>query len=336
MQVIGLDIGGANLKVSDGERTISRPFALWKNPELLSEALAEMVQAFPDAKAIAVTMTGELADCFPARSEGVRYILDAVDAVGGSRHVVVWQTGGEFVSVEEARELTVLVGAANWHALATWAGRMEPQGTVLLLDVGSTTTDIIPIDRGVPVPEGTTDLQRLISGELVYLGVRRTPLCAVADSVTLAGASVPLAREFFASTLDVGLLTGHIPENPDDCDTANGRPATKENSRIRLSRMLCSDQEELTDEEIDGLAQECLERMTGIVGAGLKQVLGRQERMPSGVLLSGEGEFLGKSAWQFAVPQGEGSITSLNEILGKDHSRGACAFALDRLARERL
>jgi len=66
--------------------------------------------------------------------------------------------------------------AANWLALATYAGRLAPRGPAVLLDVGSTTTDVIPLQDGTPVPRGRTDPERLESKELVYTGVRRTPL----------------------------------------------------------------------------------------------------------------------------------------------------------------
>ena len=41
---LGLDIGGANLKASDGEaRSVARPFALWREPHRLAAALRELL-----------------------------------------------------------------------------------------------------------------------------------------------------------------------------------------------------------------------------------------------------------------------------------------------------
>ena len=204
MSVVGLDIGGANLKAADADgRAVARAFPVWQNPGGLSAAIRGILELFAKIDLLAVTMTAELADCFQTKREGVSRILDAVEEVAGTAAVHVWQTGAEFVSPAVAREIPMLVAAANWHALATWVGRMVPQGEALLLDVGTTTTDIIPLSAGIPVPAGLTDRERLISGELVYSGVRRTPLCALVRSLPYRGAECPVAAELFATTLDV-------------------------------------------------------------------------------------------------------------------------------------
>ena len=78
--------------------------------------------------------------------------------------VIVWQTGAEFVTLSIARDIPLLVAAANWHGLATWLGRLAPKGNALLIDIGSTTTDIIPLLDGVPVPAGLTDREMAAIG----------------------------------------------------------------------------------------------------------------------------------------------------------------------------
>src|SRR3978361_399199 len=78
MTVLGLDIGGANLKAATADkRAVSVPFALWKQPDKLPVALAELVAKFPDATEMAVTMTGELCDCFETKRDGVHAIIAA-------------------------------------------------------------------------------------------------------------------------------------------------------------------------------------------------------------------------------------------------------------------
>src|SRR5947208_16327656 len=142
--VLGLDIGGANLEAATADkRAVSVPFALWKQPDRLPAVLAGLVGRFPDADELAVTMTGELCDCFETKRDGVNAILNAVLNVSRSRPVHVWSTDGVFVDTETARRNHLKVASANWHALATLAGRYAPEGVGLLLDVGSTAADII-------------------------------------------------------------------------------------------------------------------------------------------------------------------------------------------------
>ena len=82
---IGLDIGGANLKLahSDAQAKWSKslPFAMWKQSASLAASLAQAIDDSPEFHGIAVTMTGELADCFSTRAHGVACILEQVTRV---------------------------------------------------------------------------------------------------------------------------------------------------------------------------------------------------------------------------------------------------------------
>src|SRR5579872_2164460 len=103
--VLGLDIGGANLKAAhtDG-RALSVPFALWKDSTLLPHALRNLVWKMPPADMWAVTTTGELCDCFESKRQGVHAILDAVAEVAGNTPLRVWRNDGRFVDLATARE----------------------------------------------------------------------------------------------------------------------------------------------------------------------------------------------------------------------------------------
>ena len=335
--LIGLDIGGANIKASNGiDRTIEIPFPMWKNPDGLAKALRSTESALiEDPDMVAVTMTGELADCFRTKAEGVHRILDSIKKAFPRAELRVWQTGAEFFTEDEARDIPILVAAANWHALATWAGRACLSGAALLIDIGSTTTDIIPLRDGVPVNEGSTDPTRLLSGELVYTGVRRTPLCALAPRIEFRGQTVGVAAELFATMRDVYLWLGSISEAPDDCDTANGRPATREFARDRLVRMLCADSEEIDEQETDDIARQWAALQQTQIRVAVERVVARQNSPAQMVLLSGEGEFIARQVLQ-EIPSLAGVETlSLASVLGPAHSVGACAYAVARLAAER-
>src|SRR5262249_8171922 len=170
-RVLGLDIGGANIKAAQflsgkAGRALTLPFALWKQPAELPDALAALLAVFPAADALAVTMTGELCDCFASKREGGNALRDAGHSPAGPAPVRVWSTEGRFVSPGAARQAPLRVASANWHALATFWGRATVEGPALLLDIGSTTTDIIPLVEGRPTPAGWIDPERLESGEL--------------------------------------------------------------------------------------------------------------------------------------------------------------------------
>ena len=82
-----------------------------------------------------------------------------------------------------------------------------------------------------------------------------------------------VAAELFATTLDVYLTLGLIREDATDCDTANGRPATRAFARARLARMLGGDAETVSEEQTEQLAQRLLATGEG-TPALKKEILG--------------------------------------------------------------
>ncbi|OWK43674.1 hydantoinase/oxoprolinase family protein [Fimbriiglobus ruber] len=333
--VLGLDIGGANLKAATADkRAVSVPFPLWKQPDKLPAALASLFAQFPDAEEFAVTMTGELCDCYRTKRDGVNDILTSVLKASRCYPVRVWSTAGKFLTTEEARQDHLGVAAANWHALATFAGAYVPRGTALLVDIGSTTADLIPILDGEPWAVGTTDVDRMKSSELVYTGVRRTPVC----SLLSAGR---VAAEFFAGTLDAYLLLGHIPEDPADTDTADGRPATKVDAHARMSRLLCGDPELISAQQTLSIAELVYDIQRDLLRAPVEALLNRVKRLQHESLgtdrvaiTSGSGEFLARQMLDKYSREFTDFI-SLTDRLGPALATCAPAYALAVLATER-
>ena len=342
MSILGLDIGGANIKAADSTgHTICRPFAIWKHPDQLSEQIASMCREFPDVHSLAVTMTAELADCFTTKADGVRFILDQIEAANHQRPCIVWTTAGRFVTTDEARRQPMLVAAANWHALATWVGRhvcLEskslPGRSSVVLDIGTTTTDIIPLVDGVPVTAGLTDLDRLRSGELCYSGVKRTPLCAVAHSVPFRDGYCSLAAELFATTLDVYLLLEDIREDENDLETANGKPATKLAARDRIARLLCADRDEITIDETLQVARFLADVQRQRLAGALDRVIHRLPNPCESVVISGSGSFLARRLIADNRRLTNAKVASIDEIMSPEIAEAACAYAVGQLSRE--
>jgi probable H4MPT-linked C1 transfer pathway protein len=285
-----MDVGGANIKVALGTgEAWEYPFPLWKQPDNLAAKLAEILVGFSQVDRLAVTMTGELCDCYTTKSEGVSRIIDAVLATAGTRETRFWTTDQGFVPAETARANTMTIAAANWHALAFALGRMLPSERLILVDIGSTTTDIIPILQGKVCTVGRTDPARLLSKELIYTGVKRTPVCALLPP----GEG---AAELFATTWDVHLLLGHSEEQPKDTDTADGRPATRVFAHARMSRILGGDPMIIPKAETLKLAERVYETQQQIIQRGIQQQLGRLSPEPVRMIVSGSGEFLARAA----------------------------------------
>jgi (4-(4-[2-(gamma-L-glutamylamino)ethyl]phenoxymethyl)furan-2-yl)methanamine synthase len=327
MNVIGLDIGGANLKAARfGGEALLRPFALWKRPDGLVDELRQLLSGWAAADRFAVTMTAELCDCFADRPAGVRHILGAMAAMAGQTPVHIWRTDGRFASLGESSADPIPAASANWLALATFAGRFAPNSSAVVLDIGSTTTDITPLLDGRPIPAGRTDRDRLETRELVYIGGRRTPICA------LLGPGEGMA-EFFATTLDVGLIVGAIPENERDRDTADGRPATRVHASARLARMLGGDAEIIGNEAIDRFADRLAQIQRDAIVSAIETVAARLPQVPKTAVICGSGSFIAASALQEFARRRQTVIEmiDLQNRLGPKASTAACALAVATL-----
>jgi probable H4MPT-linked C1 transfer pathway protein len=204
----------------------------------------------------------------------------------------------------------------------------------LLIDIGSTTTDIIPIFDGQPVVRGVTDTSRLLSGELVYTGIERSPVCALVQQVPYRGQPCPVAQEFFATTLDVYLVLDQIPENSADFHTADGRAATKACARARLGRMIAADSNEFNHRDAIAISEAVANAQLARIAAAVKQMVRRLPQPPTAYIFSGHGEFLVMKGLE-DLPSVQ-RVVRLSAELGVEVSRCAPAHALAVLAREAL
>lgn len=316
MNVLGWDIGGINTKVArvaDGTLVGAHiaPFELQRDPAALTpllERLAKDLGTTP-ADAHAVTMTAELSQVFRTKREGVGFVLDAVTAAVPNARVLVWGVDARWRTPAEARRDPIAVAAANWVATAYVVGRMYAD--CVLVDVGSTTTDVIPITHGGPVARGRTDLARLREGELLYTGALRTPVEAMASSVPVHGHESGVAAEGFALAGDVHVWRGQLAPADYSVPTPDGRPATREYAGERLARVVCADREMLEQVDIDRIADAFWEAQVTRIGECLDRVRARHPALTRAVV-TGLGEFLGAAAARRAGLQ----VTHLSDTLG--------------------
>jgi probable H4MPT-linked C1 transfer pathway protein len=331
MSWLGIDIGGANLKAADDCRWArTMPFALWRNPAGLARAIGEILHLAPPASNIAVTMTGELCDCFRTKAEGVRHILAAVEEVAEGRSIFVYLVDGRLVPLPAARDEPHLAAASNWHALASFACRYTEGRAGLLIDIGSTTTDIVPLLDGRPGTDSRTDTERLIRGELVYTGIGRTPICSVTRTLPWRGSKCPVAAELFATTADAYVVLGDLPQQSHTDWTADGRPLTGVFARERLARMVCADANSFSGNDARLAAEHIRDSQILQINGAIAEVCSAMPRFSETWVFSGSGEFM---AGRLTRPL-SCRLVSLAAEWGPAISAAAAAFALAHLAQE--
>ncbi|HYT05319.1 MAG TPA: hydantoinase/oxoprolinase family protein [Gemmatimonadales bacterium] len=314
--VSGWDIGGVNTKAARviGRRITavrSRPYEIQRDPAALAPLLSQLAHELGSERddAHAVTMTAELSQLFRSKREGVGFVLDAVATAFPETDVQVWGADGRWRSPEKARRDPLAVAAANWAATARIVGRTYCD--CLLIDTGSTTSDVIPIVGGEAVATGRTDLERLREGELVYTGALRTPAEAIAASVPLGGRATGVSAEGFALAGDVHLWRGQLEPSDYTAPTPDGRPATRESAGERLARVVCADREMLDAAAISTIADALWDAQVTRIAESIGRVRARHPRLRRAVV-TGLGDFLAAEAARRAGLQ----VTHLSDSFG--------------------
>jgi probable H4MPT-linked C1 transfer pathway protein len=323
--VIGWDIGGANtkavfLRTKDGcveeLRTEVEYFPVWKEPKKLVSvlsALKKRVSGNAKVDGVGLTMTAELSDAYQTKREGVTHILACAEEAFAGLSIFVLDVNATLRSVDAAKVEPLGVAAANWAATGWLVAQVVK--TCVVVDVGSTSTSIIPVVDGRVAAAGKTDLEKLMVGELVYTGSLRTNVAAIVGSVPLRGGVARVASELFAQSGDVHLVLGNITEEEYTTETADGRGKTRGETLARLARVVCADTDMLSEGEIVQIAQYARDRQVEQVADGLKQVYSRVKSLSHGevpVVVTGLGKtFLAEAA---ARKVGVGEVLDLEKL----------------------
>lgn len=283
MKIVGFDIGGANTDIavvefdSEGKIIDIRSdycyLPMWIKKDELSSTLIELLGSDMDEiVAVGVAMTAELADGYMNKTEGVMDIAGRVKKTFDIPLGFVGLNG--MLDYEGVKNNPLDLAAANWMATTPLAAHINPD--CVLIDVGSTTTDIIPIKNGKECARGRTDLERLSTGELVYTGTLRTNVATISNKVPLKKEWVRVASELFAVSADVHLVLGNIDPTDYTCETPDGGGMSKEDCLLRLSRVVCGDLDLLSQDDVLEIAQHIYRIQVQKVAEALKEVTDRE------------------------------------------------------------
>ena len=237
MKIIGWDIGGAHIKAAkiDFKKKTSKTeqiySPIWENINNLKNSIKSIKKKLGKTNYHAITMTAELSDIFPNRKNGVKYIIKLSSKILGEKNIFFYSKKN-FLKKKSAIKKTFELSSMNWHATASFISNFFPN--CILVDIGSTTTDITPIKKNEIISKGTSDYQRLKSNELIYLGVLRTPIQAVEKKKNLI-------NENFANLSDVYRVLNKIPNTVDLLPTLDNKTKNKHDSARRIARIFGKD-----------------------------------------------------------------------------------------------
>jgi probable H4MPT-linked C1 transfer pathway protein len=334
--ILGIDIGGANTKITelkeeDGTYKIHHIyFPMWRNNKELTNLLAKY--NYNNITKIALVMTAELADSYETKKEGVIDILNSVKNAFPNKEIFIFDVDGNFLTPMEATENYIKVSASNWTATAEFVKNSAcPNDNCILIDMGSTTTDIIPIVDGKILAQ-KTDLDRLMNNELLYVGTLRTPISFLSNTVEYKHKNTTITNissEYFAITGDINIIMDKITPNDYTCDTPDGAPSNKQNCKIRLSKVLCADLEQISEEEINEVAKQFYAKLLNLIKSNVDKVATKYNI--NNIVITGLGEPILIDALK-----NEYNIISIKEKYNKDVSLATPSFAVAELLYSRI
>jgi len=263
LKIIGWDIGGANIKATkivynqrqkkiESVLSTSKYFAMWDKNQNPLEVIAGIYQNFKEADYFAITMTAELADRFSTKIEGINFIIDLFKDNFEDKKIYFYNNQAEFLKVEELKnsiEKSMSLAAANWTASASFLAEFKKD--FILFDMGSSTIDLIPVINNKIAALGTTDVERLKQGELIYHGFLRSNLSNLSSKLPYQGQMIDVINEYFAATADLHLLKDIITSAEYTIRPADGGLKSKMAAASRIARMISLDLNSITESQLN-------------------------------------------------------------------------------------
>ena len=291
VEYLGIDIGGAHIKIVclNIKKEVCyvgyKQCPLWKGIENLKREIKFINSLITNKNnKCCITMTGELCDIFKNRRSGAKEIIKVCKLIN-CRKFYYTKLDEMFTSRPKFDEIISM----NWHSIGKLSEKKVKNA--ILIDFGSTTTDLICIKNGQMKYESSDDFGRINNSELLYTGFMRTPLFAITPYINYIKKRIKLIPENFSNTSDIYRIKKEIKKNFDIDNTLDNRSKTLESSMQRVSRSLGFDfkkedqrlikkiSEEISNIQLKEIAKKIFEMMktyglkknTSIIISGIGQ-----------------------------------------------------------------
>ncbi len=256
IKFLGIDIGGAHIKLVglDEKKELIfvdyLKFYFWKEEKSINKIFNYINSKSNKNTLSGITMTAELCDIFKNRVDGFRKIYNYCKKL---KNNYFFYTKSK--KIFEKKNYSAIV-SMNWHSI----GRLleKKYKNAIIVDFGSTTTDIICIKNYVIQNKNFDDFSRINSSELVYTGLTRTPIFAINSKVKINGKNFEIIPEFFSDMSDVYRINSILKKEFDIDETADGKKRSKFLSYSRLSRNFGLDHKKSNQNLIKDLSKKII------------------------------------------------------------------------------
>ncbi len=334
---IGIDIGGAHLKLTGLCRNKKIIFSnqikcpVWKGINVLENQLKSFKKINQDSIA-GITMTAELCDNFENREQGAKKIKKLLKKLNFKKFFLTNKKKKRFQRNPQNSKIISM----NWLSTADFVA--QKISNCLIIDFGSTTTDLILIKNKKCLNKHFDDFSRLNNYELIYTGLTRTPIMSINNYVKINEKKINIIPELFSNTSDLYRVLKKLPKEVDQYETLDGRSKSIINSYKRLSRNLGFDYQFKDKRTLDKVCRHLSKiQLQSILNAVKKLLYIKDVNTKIPVILCGVGKnvFKNKIAKKFEVIDFSEFLESDNEFIKTSASYNApataCAFLVSDL-----
>ncbi len=256
IEFLGIDIGGAHLKIIGLDKDGIVIFAeysscrVWEGTKFLGKLFKDLNNLFPrKTLKCAITITAEMCDNFKDRKEGFKKIIKLCQILEFKKYFYV-NNSQIFKKKPKYSEFISM----NWHSIGRFLENKVDNA--ILLDFGSTTTDLVCIKDNRIANEYFDDFLRINNYELKYTGFTRTPLYGITHEIKSTNNVQKIIPENFSESSDIYRVLNKLDKKNDVDKTSDNRGKTKKESLIRISRNFGFDYKILFKKKIEKICNE--------------------------------------------------------------------------------
>lgn len=353
-KTLGIDLGNAKVKFCLLEAMPQGPQARWGgglipfSSKLLPDRTEDFETGFPAALArflIAHALSPEDLDAvvvstshffaYPTFEAAHRHMLALMERLFPAGTVRVLGCEGKLYGLEEAGRLTgrevVRFAATKFWGSAYLASKLLTHG--LSIDVGTSSTDLVPVMDGVPDPEAARDpdrynLDRLKTERFIWYGLTATPLDYVSHESEAEGERWPLYPRM-AKTEVLTSLLGLAPRELTETHAYGGKFPAPGEARFQLAQACGLDVRLVGEETLTAIAHDLYRRMVERVAESVRKVTDLAGLVPrsdmQGAVMGLGRESLARDALLLAGFRPE-RLVDVEEVLGHGLSSVSTAY----------
>ena len=296
-RALGIDLGNAKVKFCLLEATSAGMEARWGgglipfSPKLLPDRTEDFEAGFPAALArflishalspddldVVVVSTSHFF-AYPSFEGAHHHTLSLMAQCFRPDVVRILGAEGRLYSLAEAGALSgrqvVRFAATKFWGSAYLASKLIGHG--MSIDVGTSSTDLVPVLGGMPDPEAAADpdtynLNRLKTERFIWYGLTATPLDYISHEAEAMGTSWPLYPRM-AKTEVLTSILGLAPRELTEAHAYGGKFPGAEEARFQLAQACGLDVELVGAETLEAIARDLSRRMIDRMAASVRKV----------------------------------------------------------------